>query len=42
MESFQWGVRFPTFIDSLLPMVRLAKSPAWTAAILETMIIGFC
>jgi homoserine O-acetyltransferase len=37
MLSLQWGVSYPDFMDSLVAMVPLAKSPAWTAAILETM-----
>lgn len=35
MQVFQWGVSYPDFMDSLVPMVPLARTPAYTAGILE-------
>jgi homoserine O-acetyltransferase len=35
MQVLQWGVSHPDFMDSLVAMVPLAKTPAWTVAVLE-------
>jgi homoserine O-acetyltransferase/O-succinyltransferase len=35
MQVMQWGVSYPDFMDSLVAMVPLAKTPAWTVAVLE-------
>ena len=35
MQALQWGVSYPEFMDSLVPMVPLAKTPAWTCVMLE-------
>src|SRR5262249_16379861 len=35
MQVLQWGVSHPDFMDSLVALVPLAKSPAWTIAVLE-------
>ena len=36
MQVLQWGVSHPDIMDSLVAMVPLAKTPAWTVAVLET------
>jgi homoserine O-acetyltransferase/O-succinyltransferase len=36
MQVLQWGVSHPDMMDGLVAMVPLAKTPAWTVAILET------
>jgi len=36
MQALQWGVSYPGFMDSLVALVPLAKTPAWTVLILET------
>src|ERR1700712_4422168 len=35
MQTLQWGVSHPDMIDALVGMVPLAKTPAWTVAVLE-------
>ena len=35
MQVLQWGVSHPDFMDSLVALVPLAKTPAWTIAVLE-------
>ena len=35
MQVLQWGVSHPDMMDSLIAMVPLAKTPAWTVAVLE-------
>jgi homoserine O-acetyltransferase len=35
MQVLQWGVSHPDYMDSLVAMVPLAKTPAWTVAVLE-------
>jgi homoserine O-acetyltransferase/O-succinyltransferase len=35
MQTLQWGVSHPDFMDSLVAMVPLAKTPAWTVTVLE-------
>jgi homoserine O-acetyltransferase len=36
MQVLQWGVSHPDMMDGLIAMVPLAKTPAWTVAVLET------
>jgi homoserine O-acetyltransferase len=35
MQTLQWGVSHPDFMDALVAMVPLAKTPGWTVAVLE-------
>ena len=35
MQTLQWGVSHPDFMDALVAMVPLSKTPAWTVAVLE-------
>ena len=35
MQVLQWGVSHPDYMDTLVAMVPLAKTPAWTVAVLE-------
>jgi homoserine O-acetyltransferase/O-succinyltransferase len=35
MQTLQWGVSHPEFMDSLVAIVPLAKTPAWTVTVLE-------
>jgi homoserine O-acetyltransferase/O-succinyltransferase len=35
MQVLQWGVSHPDYMDSLVAMVPLAKTPAWTVTVLE-------
>jgi homoserine O-acetyltransferase len=35
MQTLQWGVSHPDYMDALVAMVPLSKTPAWTAAVLE-------
>jgi homoserine O-acetyltransferase/O-succinyltransferase len=35
MQTLQWGVSHPDFMDFLVAIVPLAKTPAWTVAVLE-------
>ncbi|WP_424628011.1 alpha/beta fold hydrolase [Bradyrhizobium sp. SYSU BS000235] len=35
MQTLQWGVSHPGYMNSLVAMVPLAKTPAWTVAVLE-------
>ena len=35
MQVLQWGVSHPGYMDALVAMVPLAKTPAWTVAVLE-------
>ena len=35
MQVLQWGVSHPGYMDGLVSMVPLARSPAWTIAVLE-------
>ena len=36
MQALQWGVSHPGFMDALVALVPLAKTPAWTVGVLET------
>jgi homoserine O-acetyltransferase len=35
MQTLQWGVSHPDFMDALVAMVPLAKTPAWSVAVVE-------
>ncbi len=35
MQALQWGVSHPDFMDAVVAMVPLAKTPAWTVAVLD-------
>jgi homoserine O-acetyltransferase len=35
MQALQWGVSYPDYMDSLVALVPLAKTPAWTVTVLE-------
>ena len=35
MQVLQWGVSHPEFMDSLVALVPLARTPAWTVTVLE-------
>src|ERR1043166_648440 len=35
MQVLQWGGSYPDFMDSLVSLVPLAKTPAWTVTVLE-------
>ena len=35
MQVLQWGVSHPEFMDSLVSLVPLAKTPAWTVVVLD-------
>jgi homoserine O-acetyltransferase len=35
MQALQWGVSHPDFMDALVAMVPLAKTPAWSVAVAE-------
>ena len=35
MQVLQWGVSHPAYMDALVAMVPLAKTPGWTVAVLE-------
>jgi homoserine O-acetyltransferase len=35
MQVLQWGVSYPDFMDSLVALVPLAKTPAWTVVVLD-------
>jgi homoserine O-acetyltransferase len=35
MQTLQWGVSYPDMMDGLVALVPLARTPAWTVAVLE-------
>ena len=35
MQTLQWGVSHPEFMDSLVALVPLAKTPAWSVVVME-------
>src|SRR5436190_9844348 len=36
MQVLQWGVSHPDYMDALVAMVPLAKTPAWSVAVMES------
>jgi homoserine O-acetyltransferase len=37
MQALQWAVSYPNAMDSIVPIVPLAKTPAWTTGVLEML-----
>lgn len=37
MQALQWAVSYPDMMKSIVPIVPLAKTPAWTTGILEML-----
>src|SRR5271166_3367670 len=35
MQALQWGVSHPGYMDALVAMVPLARTPAWSVAVME-------
>ena len=35
MQALQWGVSHPDFMDSVVALVPLARTPAWSVAVME-------
>jgi len=35
MQTLQWGVSHPSYMDALVAMVPLTRTPGWTVAVLE-------
>jgi pimeloyl-ACP methyl ester carboxylesterase len=40
MQALQWGVSYPDFMDSLVALVPLARTLAWTVTVLEATRTG--
>lgn len=37
MQALQWAVSYPEMVQSIVPIVPLAKTPAWTTGVLEML-----
>jgi homoserine O-acetyltransferase len=37
MQSLQWAVSYPTIMDAVIAITPLAKTPAWSVVVMETM-----
>ena len=40
MQALQWGVSHPDYMDALVAMVPLAKTPAWSVAVVRSLAQG--
>jgi len=37
MQALQWGVSHPDMVDSIVPIIPLGRTPAWTTGVLEML-----
>jgi homoserine O-acetyltransferase len=37
MQALQWAASYPTLMDSIVPIIPLGRTPAWTTAVLEML-----
>ncbi|QWD73457.1 alpha/beta fold hydrolase [Polynucleobacter sp. TSB-Sco08W16] len=37
MQALQWGVSYPNAMQAIIPIIPLAKTPAWTTGVLEML-----
>src|SRR3954470_6692918 len=37
MQALQWAVSYPDMVQSIVPIVPLARTPAWTTGVLEML-----
>ena len=37
MQALQWAVSYPSQVDSIVPIIPLGRSPAWTTGVLEML-----
>ena len=40
MQTLQWGVSHPDYMDALIAIVPLAKTPPWSVAVMEACTRG--
>lgn len=37
MQALQWAVSYPDMVDSIVPIIPLARTPAWSTGVLEML-----